>query len=119
MGRRAPTDVFVAGTLPGFRQVTSVVPDPSAGPGRPGGIASGSMGDPSAPVLAIDIGGTKLAAGVVSADGEIVARASTPTLAGASGDELFAALMAMVDPLLDAALERGLSPDVCGVGCGG
>ena len=37
-------------------------------------------------VLALDVGGTKVAAGRVSADGRLLARASRPTPSGADGD---------------------------------
>ncbi len=60
-------------------------------------------------VLAIDVGGTKLAAAIVRADGTIVAQAVAPTPSA----DVFAALTAVVDEL-DA---RGVS--AIGVGCGG
>ncbi len=65
--------------------------------------------------LAIDIGGTKLAAGLVTADGELVARASAPTGAGESDPErLFSVLLAVVE-----AVGGDGDAVVCGVGCGG
>lgn len=67
--------------------------------------------------LAIDVGGTKLAAGLVTSEGELVARASVLTgLAGKEGPErLFSVLLALVSGVV------GGSGDlvVCGVGCGG
>jgi glucokinase len=63
--------------------------------------------------LAIDIGGTKLAAGVVSHDGEVLASATAPTRAD-SADALFGALMGLVD-----AVRGDAEFTVCGVGCGG
>jgi glucokinase len=62
--------------------------------------------------LAVDIGGTKLAAGVVDEEGEVVraARVATP---GGDGETLFSALVALVDDV-----RRG-DEVVCGVGCGG
>lgn len=65
------------------------------------------------PALAIDVGGTKLAAGVVSDSGEVLARASAPTPATSDGEALFAALMELV-----GAVTTG-DEKVCGVGCGG
>ena len=65
--------------------------------------------------LAIDVGGTKLAAGLVTADGELVARANAPTAgAGGDGERLFSILLALVESV-------GGDGDVvvCGVGCGG
>lgn len=64
-------------------------------------------------VLALDVGGTKLAAGVVDADGRLLARAARPTPREADGDAVLAAL-------LDAAAEVRTGDEVaCGVGSGG
>ena len=57
-------------------------------------------------VLAIDIGGTKMAAGLVTSDGAVVERRSTPT----PKDDPETALLSVID---------GLEADACGVGCGG
>jgi len=72
--------------------------------------------------LAIDVGGTKLAAGLVTADGELVARATAPTVHGVAatpagdgdGERLFSVLLALIESV-------GGNGDVvvCGVGCGG
>lgn len=70
-------------------------------------------------VLAVDIGGTKLAAGVVGHDGTIVSRGQTPT-AGGSAEALFEKLRALVDDVRVAASARGAGElSGCGVGCGG
>lgn len=72
--------------------------------------------------LAVDVGGTKLAAGLVTRDGRLVARRSAPTAGVASaaggdgGDALFDRLTAVVDEVLAA---EASAPVVCGVGCGG
>ncbi|MEW2357335.1 ROK family protein [Spirillospora sp. NPDC029432] len=66
-----------------------------------------------APVLAIDIGGTKLAAGAVRPDGEIVAYDRAPTPAGDDPETLWNALEA----LLDGIPAEGIAG--VGVGCGG
>ncbi|MDQ6727723.1 MAG: ROK family protein [Actinomycetota bacterium] len=66
--------------------------------------------------LAIDIGGTKMAAGLVTARGEVVASATVAS-AGASGGEgekLFGVLLALVD-----SVGGDGQVVVCGVGCGG
>src|SRR3546814_10327076 len=64
-------------------------------------------------VLALDIGGTKLAAGVVDADGALLARVVRPTPPGADAEVLLAELLA-------AAGEVRTGAEVaCGVGCGG
>ena len=57
-------------------------------------------------VLAIDIGGTKMAAGLVTSDGDVVERRATPT----PKDDPEAALLSVIG---------GLEAEVCGVGCGG
>ena len=63
-------------------------------------------------MLAVDIGGTKMAAGLVSRDGTLLRRAETPT-PGEGPEELFSALMTVVD-----AVRQG-DEVVCGVGTGG
>ena len=64
--------------------------------------------------LAIDVGGTKLAAGLVTADGDVVARATAPTPTGDDPDAVFDALVDLVD-----AVGGDGEVIVCGVGCGG
>lgn len=64
-------------------------------------------------VLAIDIGGTKVAAGVVDRDGRLVDRATRPATGAVDADELFARVLEVV-----AAVATG-SEVACGVGCGG
>jgi glucokinase len=67
-------------------------------------------------VLAVDIGGTKLAAGLVdAAEGRVLSRRSVPTPRSDDAEVVFAALAALLD---------GLGPDraaaqVCGIGSGG
>ena len=63
--------------------------------------------------LAVDVGGTKLAAGVVTEHGEVLRRASAPTGAPADGEALFSALLTLVDGV------RAGGEVVGGVGCGG
>lgn len=64
-------------------------------------------------VLGVDIGGTKVAAGVVTADGRLVRRSMRPTPTdGDSGVLLAAVLEAVADV-------RGEREVACGVGCGG
>jgi glucokinase len=78
------------------------------------------MGGPAEPVLAIDVGGTKLAAGIVSADGEIASRAVAATPSDGDAEGLFSALVAIATEVRrDAVDAHGLSADACGVGCGG
>jgi glucokinase len=63
--------------------------------------------------LAIDIGGTKLAAGLVDGDGRLTDRAITPTPVTDDPEEVFSALTGLLDQLPAAASV------VCGVGSGG
>ncbi len=66
-------------------------------------------------MLAIDIGGTKLAAALVDPAGEVRAERRTPTRADtASADEIFAALAELADEVVGDHQIRGV-----GVGCGG
>ena len=67
------------------------------------------MGD----CLAVDIGGSKMMAARVTADGDLLAAERAPTPAGADADGLFAALEGLIEVIgLDGM-------EVCGVGCGG
>jgi glucokinase len=62
--------------------------------------------------LAIDIGGTKLAAGHVDAGGHLLGHRVAPTLRTDEPEALFAALGDVLSPFVSGA-------DVVGVGCGG
>ena len=66
--------------------------------------------------LAVDIGGTKVAAGLVTAEGEVVARATvlTPASADRDPEPLFSTVLALCD-----AVGGDGEVVVCGVGCGG
>jgi glucokinase len=64
-------------------------------------------------VLAVDVGGTKVAAGVVTAEGRLVARAARSTPAEADGEAVLAAV-------LDAVADVRVGDErACGVGSGG
>ena len=64
-------------------------------------------------VLAIDVGGTKVAVGLVSGDGQVRDRYRIPTGgAGGGSAETFEALWSIVEPLVERA-------GAVGVGCGG
>jgi glucokinase len=67
-------------------------------------------------VLAVDIGGTKLAAGRVDHGGELIARGQVPTTPSAAGEgeALWATLSGLIDEVCD-----GRSPAAVGAGCGG
>jgi glucokinase len=64
------------------------------------------------PALALDIGGTKLAAALVDRTGNVAVRLMVPTPRTDNADELFAALAELVAPLVGRAC-------VVGAGCGG
>ncbi len=67
-------------------------------------------------VLAVDIGGTKLAAGLVDDDGRLTAAATTPTARTHDPELLWGELRALVDGVVASAS----GPlHVVGVGCGG
>ncbi len=68
----------------------------------------------SGPVLAVDVGGTKLAAARVAADGTVLARAQSPTPDTKDAERLFGALLAVIDEMV-----RDDAPHAVGVGCGG
>ena len=63
--------------------------------------------------LAVDIGGTKLAAGVVDDHGRLTARAMAPTPVADDPEVVFGALLGLLEELPEADLA------VCGIGCGG
>lgn len=85
-----------------------------APPGADGVLAyGGEVIDP--PVLAVDVGGTKLAAGLVDRAGNLTRRESVPTPVDTDAEGLFAALAALVD-----GVRAGAGPVAAvGVGCGG
>jgi glucokinase len=71
--------------------------------------------------LAVDIGGTKMAAGLVAPDGSLLERAMRPTPASsgpADAEALFAALAGVVESVT-ALVGPGDRLVVCGTGCGG
>jgi glucokinase len=70
------------------------------------------MGDT---VVAVDIGGTKLAAGLVDGDGRILVRAAVPTPRTDDAEAVFGALVG----LLDEVEASGSGALVCGIGSGG
>jgi glucokinase len=70
--------------------------------------------------LAIDIGGTKFSAGLVTRNGELIDRVNIPVDHGASADELFDDLeKAVVKQLERARDHHGVTPSVVGVACAG
>ncbi|MBS1848396.1 MAG: ROK family protein [Actinobacteria bacterium] len=73
----------------------------------------------AAPVVAIDIGGTKIESAVFAGQGMLLGRHRGRT-EGADADELFATLCGIVDATLsDHRAANGADPAAIGVGCGG
>ncbi len=68
--------------------------------------------------LAVDIGGTKIAAGLVTTGGRLVVDATAPTLSGTDPDHLFRALSRVVERVVSQT-PSDATIAVCGVGCGG
>ncbi|HEY2506095.1 MAG TPA: ROK family protein [Streptosporangiaceae bacterium] len=76
------------------------------------------MEDPR-PVLALDIGGTKMAAGLVEPAGRVLTWSQVPTPGGVDAEQLWATLEALIAGVLTGA---GVTPAElagCGCGCGG
>lgn len=69
-----------------------------------------------APVLAVDIGGTKMAAAVAAADGRLAGRAQVATPAAGDAAQLWTTLTALLDRVLAASGVR--ADELAGVGCG-
>lgn len=76
------------------------------------------MVPPDAVALALDIGGTKLAAGIVTGAGELAVSQSAPTADAKDGEELFARLCDLAENVTQEWLPQA-SPIAIGVGCGG
>ncbi len=66
--------------------------------------------------LAIDIGATKMAAGIVDESGTLLDHAQTPTIHGQGAEVLYAGLLSMVRDVLASS---GATASWCGVGCAG
>jgi glucokinase len=73
----------------------------------------------SRPVLAVDIGGTKLAVGLVEPAGRVLTWSQVPTPSGLDAEQLWRTLNALIVETMDRA---GVNADElagCGCGCGG
>jgi glucokinase len=79
-------------------------------------IGPGPVGLDGPTVLAVDIGGTKMVAGVVDATGRILSEARAATPPSDDGEIVFAALAAVIDQARSSTV---VTPAICGVGCGG
>jgi len=67
-------------------------------------------------VLALDIGGTKMAAGLVVPDGTVIAHDRVATPPDGDAETLWAAVVGLLDGLL---ARTGAAYDAVGIGCGG
>jgi glucokinase len=72
--------------------------------------------NPQSPVLGIDVGGTKLAAGVVGPEGQVLSYVRMATPAGLDAEGLLAALVTLAGR---ARRPIPLVPAAVGIGCGG
>src|SRR6201997_149492 len=74
------------------------------------------MADPR-PALAVDIGGTKLAAGLVEPAGRVLTWSVVPTPSGVGAEQLWRTLDALITDVLAGRDPADLAG--CGCGCGG
>ena len=74
------------------------------------------MPDPTGSVLALDIGGSKIAAALVDPDGTLSGRTSITTPRDRDAKELLGDVVVLVRHVQSTL---GVSPRICGVGCGG
>jgi glucokinase len=70
-------------------------------------------------ILAVDVGGTKFAAGLMTTRGELLERARVPVDRDAGPEQLFTALAGVVQTQIDWAAEHGARLRAAGVGCAG
>jgi glucokinase len=73
----------------------------------------------SRPVLAVDIGGTKLAAGLVEPAGRVLSWAQVPTPVGLDAEQLWRTLDALMTQVMENADVTPAGLAGCGCGCGG
>lgn len=70
--------------------------------------------------IGIDLGGTKIAAGLVDSDGDVLDRYCAATPAQSGPDAIIAAVVGLVECLRGAAVESGMpSPRAVGIGAAG
>jgi glucokinase len=67
-------------------------------------------------VLALDVGGTKTAAGIVRGDGEVLSYVREPTPQGTDAEAVWATVTDVLDRVID---EEGDAYTAVGIGCGG
>jgi glucokinase len=69
--------------------------------------------------IGVDIGGTKIAAGLVDARGTILCKTRAPMPGQAGAEEAFAAVRGAVDAVLSSQPDSGVRPAFIGVSCPG
>ncbi|OMH36977.1 ROK family protein [Tersicoccus sp. Bi-70] len=74
---------------------------------------------PVGPVIGLDVGGTKISAGLVTADGDVRHEASVTTPATAGPDAILTAMVTLVRPIAAAAEAEGCPALGLGVGAAG
>ena len=74
------------------------------------------MPEPAGSVLALDIGGTKIAAALVDPAGTVSGRTSIATPKDCDGKELLGEVVALARRVRSS---QDAAPSICGVGCGG
>lgn len=74
--------------------------------------------DTARPALAVDIGGTKLAAGVTEPGGRLIAWEQTPTRRDLDAEQLWRTLDALITRVLEGAKVSAGAAELAGVGCG-
>ncbi len=89
--------------------------DASEGPQRGPSTTPGPLH--TGPVIAVDVGGTKLAVGIVGDDGALARSARIDTPTGRDPERLFAALLGLIETVVGEGYAG--APELCGVGCGG
>jgi len=83
------------------------------------GVAAAALQGSSSVCLAVDIGGTKMAVGLVDNRAHLVASDRIGTPRAADGEQLVQVLADLVEKVCDQALTLGLTVTTCGVGSGG
>ncbi len=73
----------------------------------------------SRPALAVDVGGTKMAVGLVEPAGRVLSWAQVPTPTELDAEQIWRTLDALITKILDDADLRGTDLAGCGCGCGG
>jgi glucokinase len=71
------------------------------------------------PALAVDVGGTKLAVGLVEPAGRVLTWSQVPTPAGLDAEQLWRTLDALITSMLSGAQVTPADLAGCGCGCGG